>query len=159
MKTLMYLSPYRIWGGKAILPQPMMRPNAEGSNTVMQKRLICSLQQQHKALGQPSEAYRGHCSMRRSLSEMLVGGGGLPVCFLLLVVVPLKMFCMGQKDGLVSELAPIYIICPLPNFRIMDYQVINFSLYLERSQIQYCWLTSGNRKTSFKKFFGSLVNL
>lgn len=66
---------------------------------------------------------------------MLVGGGGLPVCYLLSVVVPLKMFCMGQKDDLVSELAPIYRICPPPNFRIIDYHVIIFSLYLERSQI------------------------
>lgn len=64
-----------------------------------------------------------------------MGGGGLPLCYLVSVVVPLKVFCMGQKDDLVPELAPIYIICPPPNFRIIGYHVINFSAYLERSQI------------------------
>lgn len=38
MKTQMYLSPYRSRGGEAIIPQCIMRPNAEDSNSVTQNK-------------------------------------------------------------------------------------------------------------------------
>lgn len=63
--------------------------------------------------------------MRRSLRKLLVGGCGLPVCYVL-PVVPLKIFYMGQKDELVLELAPICVICPSSNFRIIGYPVTFF---------------------------------
>lgn len=94
-------------------------------------RLTCSLQK-CRALRQPCESYRGHCNMRRSLNKMLVGGCGLPVCYMLSLL-PLKMFYMGQKDELVLELTPIGVIFPPPNLRIIDYHVVSFSICLEKS--------------------------
>lgn len=75
----------------------------------MHERLICSLQELCKVLRQSSEANRCHCNMRRSLSEVFVRGRGLLTCYLLSVMIPLKSFCMEQKDDLVFELASIYV--------------------------------------------------
>lgn len=99
--------------------------------------------------------------MRMSPSEMLVGGGGLPVCYLLSVVGPLKMLCMGWKDDLVCELASeisIYITHPPPNFRILDYLVIFFLSTWKGHKSSTADQHLRTEKASFK-LFGSLVKL
>lgn len=60
-----------------------------------------------------------------------MGGGGLPVCNLLSLEISLKMYCTGLKDELVSELASIYTIYLPPNYIIIGYHIIIFTLCLE----------------------------
>lgn len=96
--------------------------------------------------------------MRRSLSKMLVEGSGLPGCYLLSVVVLLKMSSMGQKDDLVSELAPLYTICCPPNLRITDcHVIIIFSLLGEVTNLVL--LANLWEQKCFKKYSERLGNL
>ena len=65
-----------------------MRPNAEDCNTYRGKKKKKKGKEQPALSTEVVESFNvaflspwGHCNVRRSLNEMLEGGGGLPGCY------------------------------------------------------------------------------